>query len=129
VLLGLRTVCYPAPDLAASKAWFTELLGFGPYFDEPFYVGYEVGGYELSLSPAMEPADGPLTYWGVPDCDAALAALVARGAPVHEPVTEVGGGIRVATVLEPAGTRLGIIENPHFVLPDEPPVVGAGPGR
>jgi len=129
VFLGLRTVCYPAPDLAASKAWFTERLGYGPYFDEPFYVGFEVGGYELSLSPSMDPAEGPLTYWGVPDCDVALAALTAAGATVHEAVTEVGGDIRVATVLEPGGSRLGIIENPHFALPDAPPLVGAGPGR
>jgi predicted enzyme related to lactoylglutathione lyase len=129
VLLGLRTTCYPTDDLDASKAWFTEVLGVGPYFDEPFYVGFEVGGYELSLSPSMAVADGPLTYWGVPDCDAALARLVALGASVHEAVTEVGGGIRVATVVEPAGSRLGIIENPHFALPPAPPEVGEGPGR
>lgn len=129
MLLGLRTICYPAPDLAASKAWFTDLLGVAPYFDEPFYVGFEVGGYELSLSPSMDPAEGPLTYWGVPDCDVALAALVAAGAAVHEAVTDVGDDIRVATVVEPGGSRLGIIENPHFTLPDAAPTVGPGPGR
>lgn len=129
MFLGLRTVCYPAPDLDASKAWFTELLGFGPYFDEPFYVGFEVGGYELSLSPSMDPAEGPLTYWGVPDCAVALKALVAAGATVHEDVTDVGGDIRVATVVEPGGAHLGIIENPHFALPPTPPEVGPGPGR
>ena len=129
MFLGLRTVCYPTADLDASKAWFTALLGFGPYFDEPFYVGYEVAGYELSLSPTMDVAEGPLTYWGVPDCDAALARLLAAGAVLHEPVTEVGGGIRVATVVEPAGSWFGIIENPHFALPDAATTVGAGPGR
>ena len=127
--LGLRTATYDVVDLQRAKAWYSEVLGIPPYFDEPFYVGFEVGGYELSLSPSMDPADGPLTYWGVPDVEVALARLTAAGAAVHEPVTEVGGGIRVATVLEPAGTRLGIIENPHFVLPDEAPQVGAGPGR
>ena len=62
---GLRTVIYPAPDLAAAKAWWTELLGFGPYFDEPFYAGFEVAGYELGLLPDADPALGALTYWGV----------------------------------------------------------------
>ena len=62
MLLGLRTTIYPTADLEASKAWFTGLLGFGPYFDEPFYVGYEVGGYELGLNPDADVADGAVTY-------------------------------------------------------------------
>jgi catechol 2,3-dioxygenase-like lactoylglutathione lyase family enzyme len=128
MFLGLRTVIYPAPDLAASKAWFTRLLGFEPYFDEPFYVGYEVGGYELALNPAADPADGSLTYWGVGDADAALARLLDGGAGEHQAVTDVGGGIRVAAVREPGGSLLGIIENPHFSLPATPPAAD-GPGR
>ena len=64
MFLGLRTVIYPAPDLAASKAWYTALLGVEPYFDEPFYVGFDVGGYELGLHPETDAAE---TYWGVED--------------------------------------------------------------
>ena len=64
-LEGLRTVIYPAPDLDRAKAWWTDFLGHGPYFDEPFYVGYEVAGYELGLLPTADPDDGALTYWGV----------------------------------------------------------------
>jgi predicted enzyme related to lactoylglutathione lyase len=114
MFLGLRTVIYPAPELQASKEWFTRLLCFGPYFYEPFYVGFEVGGYELGLHPAADPQAGALCFWGVPDADVALATLLDAGATPREPVTEVGGGIRTATVLEPAGSVLGIIENPHF---------------
>ncbi len=95
---GLRTVIYPAPDLAAAKSWWSELLGFGPYFDEPFYVGYEVGGYELGLLPDADPAQGALTYWGVDDAAAAVEQALARGATVHAPATEVGDGIVTATV-------------------------------
>lgn len=51
MFLGLRTVIYPAPDLDAAKAWYTGLLGFGPYFDEPFYVGFSVAGCELAWTP------------------------------------------------------------------------------
>ncbi len=127
MFLGLRTVIYPAPDLDAAKAWFTKVLGRPPYFDEPFYVGFEAGGYELGLSPDADPADGAVTYWGVPEAGAALAALRAQGAHEHTPITEVGDGIRVAAVREPGGSVLGIIENPHFVVAKPPP--DAGPGR
>ncbi len=128
MFLGLRTAIYPAPDLAASRAWFSALLGADPYFDEPFYVGFDVAGYELALDPAGDVATGPVTYWGVPDVDTALARLLAIGATAHRDVHDVGGGIRVATVVEPGGAVLGIIENPHFRLPASMPV-GSGPGR
>jgi predicted enzyme related to lactoylglutathione lyase len=111
---GLRTVIYPAPDLAAAKAWWTELLGFGPYFDEPFYVGFEVGGYELGLLPDADPAQGTLTYWGVDNAADAVEQAVARGAAVHAPATEVGDGIVTATVTSPTGSIVGFIFNPHF---------------
>ena len=114
---GLRTVIYPAPDLAASKAWFSQILGAEPYFDEPFYVGFEVGGYELGLDPAADPAAGPVTYWGVADADAAWDALLASGATAHsEGLQDVGDGIRVGVVREPTGSLVGIIVNPHFKL-------------
>jgi catechol 2,3-dioxygenase-like lactoylglutathione lyase family enzyme len=127
-LLGLRTVIYPAPDLAASKAWFQSVLGIDPYFDEAFYVGFQVAGYELALLPVDGDSDGPWTYWGVANVDVAMDALTRAGATVHEAVRDVGGDIRTASVLEPGGSILGVIENPHFALPD-PPVRGDGPGR
>jgi predicted enzyme related to lactoylglutathione lyase len=116
MFLGLRTIIYPAPDLAAAKAWFSRVVGAPPYFDEPFYVGFEVGGYELGLSPAADPADGPVTYWGVENADAAYASLLEQGASAHGPIQDVGQGIRVGSVREPAGSLVGVIENPHFAL-------------
>lgn len=115
-LEGLRTVIYPAPDLDATKAWWTASLGLEPYFDEPFYVGYEVGGYELGLLPTADPADGALIYWGVAHVAAAVAATVADGATEHTPAAEVGEGIVTATVRTPSGAILGLIFNPHFSL-------------
>lgn len=128
MFLGLRTVIFPAPDLAASKAWFSRLLGQEPYFDEPFYVAFNVAGYELALDPAGEVVTGPVTYWGVADADAALATLLGAGATLRGAVQDVGDGIRVATVLEPGGTVVGVIENPHFRLPDATEQT-TGPGR
>jgi predicted enzyme related to lactoylglutathione lyase len=115
VLLGLRTVIYPAADLERAKAWYAQTLGIEPYFDEPFYAGFDIGGYELGLDPdPSAAAGGPRTYWGVADDDAALAQLLEAGAEPHGAVTDVGEGIRVASVLDPSGHILGIIENPHF---------------
>jgi catechol 2,3-dioxygenase-like lactoylglutathione lyase family enzyme len=115
-LHGLRTVIYPAPDLAAAKAWWTGLLGFEPYFDEPFYVGFEVAGYELGLHPDADPADGPVTYWGVEDLEAAVDAVLAAGGAPHTPPQDVGGGIRTAVTRTATGAPLGLIVNPHFSL-------------
>jgi len=114
MFLGLRTVVYPAPDLAASKAWFTERLGVEPYFDEPFYVGFEVAGYELGLLPDADPARGAVTYWGVDNADQALERLKKLGIEPASPVRDVGGGIRVSTLTDPFGNVFGLIENPHF---------------
>ncbi len=115
MILGLRTAIYPAPDLQAAKRWYSELLGRAPYFDQPFYVGFEVGGFELGLLPDATPATaGPQPLWGVLDANAAHARLIALGATPLEAVTEVGEGIKVAAVIDPFGNRLGIIENPLF---------------
>jgi predicted enzyme related to lactoylglutathione lyase len=116
--LGLRTSLVTVPDLEHAKRWYAAAFGLEPYFDEPFYVGFDVGGFELGLDPDTSKASpglgGTVTYWGVRDADAAWAHLLAIGATAHDPVHEVGGGIRVATVLDPFGNPLGLIENPHF---------------
>ena len=119
MLLGLRTVIYNAPDLARMKAWYSDAFGIAPYFDEPFYVGFDVGGYELGLDPngGHTGAGGATAYWGVANLDAALAHVTARGGVPVAPAQDVGEGIRVATIADPAGNVIGLIENPHFKLP------------
>jgi catechol 2,3-dioxygenase-like lactoylglutathione lyase family enzyme len=114
--LGLRTVIYPAPDLERARAWWSQYLGVDPYFDQPFYVGFAVAGYELGLLPDADPADGALVYWGVDDVAAAVAAALRDGAVEHVPASEVGDGIVTATVRTPSGSILGLIHNPHFDL-------------
>ncbi len=117
--LGLRTVLYHAPDLEQAKAWYSQILGMSPNFDQPFYVGFNVGGYELGLDPnsTASGAGGSVAYWGVADARAAFARLISLGATAHGEVQDVGEGIKVATVLDPFGNVFGIIENPHFALP------------
>ena len=132
--LGLRTVKYRAPDIKRARDWYTGVLGFGPYFDEPFYVGFSVGGFELGLDPDLtEPGAGEATpdqggvtvYWGVANAGASLARLLGLGAVARSPVQDVGGEIKVATVFDPFGNVLGIIENPHFQYQPPPQVPAA----
>lgn len=116
-LLGLRTVIYKVDDIQVAKDWYTKILGFGPYFDEVFYVGYSVGGFELGLDPDMSNVtrgSGEVAYWGVEDAEAACARLTELGAKEHEPLRDVGGDIKVATFKDPFGNIFGVIENPHF---------------
>jgi predicted enzyme related to lactoylglutathione lyase len=119
MFLGLRTVIYHAPDLAQAKKWYVGVFGVKPYFDEPFYVGFNIGGFELGLDPDVKKVkigDNAVAYWGVRDIEAALGHVVAKGAVARQAVQEVGEGIKVATVADPFGNVIGLIENPHFKI-------------
>ena len=115
MLLGLRTAIYPVPDLALAKEWYMQVTGVQPYFDQPFYVGFEVGGFELGLVPDGTPGSaGPQPLWGVASASSAKGRLLELGATLLDDVHDVGGGIQVGAVLDPFGNRLGFIENPGF---------------
>ena len=115
MIQGLRTVIYPVDDITKGKEWYAQGTDRAPYFDEPFYVGFSVGGFELGLIPdGTASPDGSQAYWGVPDAAVELERLVGLGATVHEPVRDVGGGIKVGSVIDPFGNLFAVIENPHF---------------
>ena len=119
MLLGLRSVIYHVDDLQKAKEWYRKVLSIEPYFDEPFYVGFNVGGFELGLHPGestVTKGGSTSAYWGVRDAKEAHERLLELGASPHEDVQDVGGGILVATVLDPFGNIFGVIENPHFKL-------------
>src|SRR5438132_1064778 len=116
MFLGLRTAIYEVGHLEEAKAWYTKILGIAPYFDEPFYIGFNVAGYELGLIPQEKDSKGDriIVYWGVKDARAAIQRLNELGAKTCDEVKDVGGGILVATVFDLSGNQFGIIENPHF---------------
>jgi catechol 2,3-dioxygenase-like lactoylglutathione lyase family enzyme len=131
MLLGLRTAIYHTPDIAAGKLWYTKVLGFPPYFDQPFYVGFNVGGFELGLTPDGGKVSSG-AYWGVKDIEPALARLLELGAEPRTDIQDVGqdnqnNRIRVADVLDPWGNVFGIIENPGFKLHEGTLSEGNGP--
>ena len=116
--LGLRTAIDQVPDLQKAKEWYTKVFNKEPYFDEPFYVGFEIGGYELGLHPNEtkneDKATGVAAYWGVDDVQKEYDRLLSEGATENEKPTDVGGHIKVASVKDPWNNVIGIIYNPHF---------------
>ena len=112
---GIKTVLHPVSDLATAKAMYAALLGVTPQTDSSYYVGFEAAGQHIGLMPGGRPgAQGmtsPVAYWHVPDIEAKLAEVTAAGATVKEPAHEVGGGRLVATVTDPDGNVLGLLQD------------------
>ncbi|MEZ0070470.1 putative enzyme related to lactoylglutathione lyase [Streptacidiphilus sp. MAP12-20] len=110
---GIKTVLHPVSDLGKAKAVYAALLGTTPVADEVYYVGFEAGGQHIGLVPggAQQGMTAPVTYWEVADIEAKLAELTAAGAVVKEPAHDVGGGRLVATVMDPDGNVLGVLQD------------------
>ncbi len=120
-MLGLRTTIYKVSDLSKAKAWYTKAFGIEPYFDEPFYVGFNIMGYELGLLPdenSTSKGTNVISYWGVEDIHKTYQHLMDLGASENEKPTNVGGELMVASVLDPWQNAIGIIYNPYFNLPE-----------
>jgi predicted enzyme related to lactoylglutathione lyase len=117
-MLGLRTAIYKVADLDKAKEWYAKAFNTQPYFDEPFYVGFNIGGFELGLLPEeitpIEKAESVVAYWGVDKIEEEFERLIKLGATENEKPTDVGGDIKTATVKDPWGNLIGIIYNPHF---------------
>jgi len=110
---GIKTVLHPVSDLETAKAVYTALLGVAPQADSSYYVGFEAAGQQIGLVPGGGPQSmtSPVAYWHVPDIEAKLAEVTAAGATVNEPVRDVGGGRLVATVTDPDGNVLGLLQD------------------
>ena len=111
---GMNTVIYPVRDLAAAKRLFSALLGTPPYVDEPYYVGFRVGAQELGLDPNGHGRGraGPVGYWGVDDIAATVDVLLDGGAQPQQPISDVGGGKLIASVTDPDGNVIGLLQDP-----------------
>jgi len=110
---GFSTIIYPARDLAQAKAFYAELLGIAPYVDQPYYVGFRVGGQEIGLDPQGHDKGmvGPLCYWAVDDIEAGLQRLLDAGAQVQQAIKDVGGGRRIAWVKDAEGNVTGLMQS------------------
>ena len=118
-MLGLRTTIYKVPNLHEAKLWYTEAFKVKPYFDELFYVGFNIGGYELGLLPedgTITKGENILSFWGVENIEQVYKSLIKMGATNREAPKNVGGEIMVATVYDPWKNIIGLIYNPDFKL-------------
>lgn len=116
-MFGLRTTIYKVLDLQSAKNWYTKAFKIEPYFEEPFYIGFNINGYELGLMPEVQShgkPDNVMSYWGVANVEETYNHLLSCGAKVHEVPKSVGGDIVVASVRDPWYNVIGIIYNPHF---------------
>lgn len=117
-MLGLRTAIYQVGDINQAKDWYSRAFRTTPYFDEPFYVGFDIAGYELGLqpenSPTTEKPASVVTYWGVHHINEEYNRLIELGASENEKPYNVGGEIITATVKDPWGNIIGLIYNPEF---------------
>src|SRR3954452_24663028 len=110
---GIKTVLHPVTDLEKAKPVYAALLGVEPQTDESFYVGFEAEGQQVGFVPPGGPQvmTSPVAFWHVPDIEAKLAELTAAGASVNEAARDVGGGRLVATVTDPDGNVLGLLQD------------------
>jgi predicted enzyme related to lactoylglutathione lyase len=121
MIKGLGTVIYHVSDLNRAKAWYAAAFQQKPYFDQPFYVGFNIQGYELGLDPGQsvnrQGPGGTVAYWRVANIEDAVQHFIRSGATIVTAVQDVGDEIKVASVADPFGNTIGLIDNPHFELP------------
>ena len=89
---GMRTIIYPVKDLARAKELYGKLLGREPASDQPYYVSYTVGDQQVGLDPNGH-------------------SLLAAGAQTQQDVRDVGGGRLIATVTDPDGNIIGLLQD------------------
>ena len=108
---GIKTVLHPVSDLDKAKPVYSALLGMEPQHDAPYYVGYDAEGQHIGLVPGGGGMSASAAYWHVADIEAKLAEVTAAGATVKEAPHDVGGGRLVATVTDPDGNVLGLLQD------------------
>jgi predicted enzyme related to lactoylglutathione lyase len=123
MLRGLTTVSFWADDLAAARAWYTELLGVEAYFERPGYIEFRIGDYQHELGlidrayapDAGKEPGGAIVYWHVDDLAGTVERLLAMGATEYQPLREHGPGFVTASVVDPFGNILGVMTNVHYL--------------
>lgn len=121
-MLGLRTTIYKVGDIEKATEWYSKAFKTKPYFNEPYYVGFNIKGYELGLqpeeTPTLEKTESVVSYWGVEKIQETFDRLINLGAIENEKPYNVGGELMTATVKDPFGNVIGLIYNPYFQLKD-----------
>lgn len=131
MLRGLATVSFYADDVKAARDWYAELLGMEAYYaapsaEQPAYVEFRFGDFQCELGiidakyAPHQVGGGPagaIVHWHVDDLEAELDRMVELGATLNEGIVERGNntGFRTASVTDPFGNLIGIMNNPHYL--------------
>jgi len=110
---GVRTIIYPTKDLAKAKVLFRNFLGVEPYTDQPYYVGFKVGDQDIGLVPnsSAQAQPGMIAFYYVDKIQQSLQCLLEAGAKVQQDIKDVGGGRRIASVVDPDGNIIGLMQD------------------
>jgi predicted enzyme related to lactoylglutathione lyase len=124
-LRGPDFISLQVRDLAAARAFYTDVLGFSidPRFDNPDFVLFATNSIPFALAEAKPgPSEAPKLGAGVTlwiDCDAAdelYAKMAAAGATIiKEPFDSPFG--RAFIFADPDGHRITANENPWDRFP------------
>ena len=132
MISGVRTTVYRVSELDKAREWYARAFNTEPYFDEPYYVGFNIDGWELGLQPLETPADNistrQIAYWGVENIEDAMEHFRDLGSAIVEELMDVG--VKVAVMSDLWNNAIGLIENPYFRLgrPDEKLIEPENPG-
>lgn len=126
VFRGIANVNLIAPDMDRAVAWYTDVMGAEPYFvrpdsGTPQYAEWRFGDDEdeLALMDAsfrpVPPGPGSvLVHLHADDVRSELDRLTSLGATEYDPVIERGEGWFTASVVDPFGNLIGLIQSPHW---------------
>ena len=111
---GIKTIIYPVKDIAKAKAIFGKLAGGKLEMDQPYYAQYNVDGVQIGLDPNghAQGMTGPTNYWHVADIKKSIADLLSAGARAHQDIKDVGGGKLIASMTDPDGNVIGLLQEP-----------------
>lgn len=128
---GLANLNLVAADMAAAVSWYAEVLGAPPYFVRPEsgpveYAEWRFGDDEDELAlmssayrPPLPAPGGALVSMHVDDIRASVERLVELGAEEFDPITPRGEGWWSASIVDPFGNLLGLIQSPHWAARHE----------
>jgi predicted enzyme related to lactoylglutathione lyase len=107
---GFKLIVYPVNDLAQATALYSKILGTEPYVKGGYYVGFKVGDLEVGLDPNghSNGTNGPIAYLDVSDIKQSLQSLLDAGAQLQQAVTDVGGGLLIASIKDGSGNIIGL---------------------
>jgi len=107
---GVKMIIYPVQDLQRAKTSLSKFFGFEPYTDSPYYVGFKVGDQDIGLDPNGHKA-GVTAYYHVDDIVGSKQSLLDSGAEIVQDIRDVGGGRLIASVRDPEGNIIGLLQD------------------